>query len=58
MAGLMLCPLALFVMTFAIARGVPVVGIVFVPNMMVFVAVTLTCLLDLSLHFPAIEAVV
>jgi nickel/cobalt exporter len=49
MAGLIPCPLTLFVMTFAMARGVPVAGVLFAGTMMVGVAVTLTCVAVLSL---------
>ena len=42
MAGLIPCPLTLFVMTFAISRGVPQAGIAFAVTMMIGVAVTLS----------------
>jgi ABC-type nickel/cobalt efflux system permease component RcnA len=42
MAGLVPCPLTLFVMTYAIARGVPAVGIAFAATMMLGVALTLS----------------
>ena len=41
MAGLVPCPLTLFVMSFAIARGVPAAGILFAGTMIVGVALTL-----------------
>ncbi|WP_340120180.1 hypothetical protein [Pelagibius sp. 7325] len=41
-AGLIPCPLTLFVMTFAVARGVPEAGLVFAVVMMAGVAVTLS----------------
>ena len=41
MAGLVPCPLTLFVMTFAISRGVPEAGVAFAAVMMAGVAVTL-----------------
>lgn len=41
-AGLIPCPLTLFVMTFAIARGVPEAGLVFAVAMMGGVAITLS----------------
>ena len=41
MAGLIPCPLTLFVVTFAIARGVPEAGIAFAITMMIGVAVVL-----------------
>lgn len=49
MAGLIPCPLTLFVMTFAIARGVPAAGILFAGTMMIGVAVTLSCVAILSI---------
>ncbi|MFI0845568.1 sulfite exporter TauE/SafE family protein [Mesorhizobium sp. IMUNJ 23232] len=49
MAGLIPCPLTLFVMTFAIARGVPAAGIMFAGTMMIGVAVTLSCVAILSI---------
>jgi len=42
MAGLVPCPLTLFVMTFAISRGVPQAGVAFAVTMMVGVAVILS----------------
>lgn len=42
MAGLIPCPLTLFVMTFAISRGVPEAGIAFAFTMMLGVALTLS----------------
>ncbi|PLU08049.1 nickel/cobalt transporter [Sinorhizobium medicae] len=42
MAGLIPCPLTLFVMTFAISRGVPEAGIMFALVMMTGVALTLS----------------
>lgn len=42
MAGLIPCPLTLFVMTFAISRDVPAAGIAFAATMMVGVAATLS----------------
>lgn len=41
MAGLIPCPLTLFVMSFAMSRGVPVAGVLFAVVMMLGVAVTL-----------------
>ena len=49
MAGLVPCPLTLFVMTFAIARGVPAAGILFAGTMMIGVAITLSCVAVLSI---------
>jgi nickel/cobalt exporter len=49
MAGLIPCPLTLFVMTFAIARGVPAAGILFAGTMMIGVALTLSCVAVLSI---------
>ena len=49
MAGLIPCPLTLFVMTFAIARGVPAAGILFAGTMMIGVALTLSCVAILSI---------
>lgn len=49
MAGLIPCPLTLFVMTFAIARGVPAAGILVAGTMMIGVAVTLSCVAILSI---------
>ncbi|WP_095081714.1 ABC transporter permease [Mesorhizobium sophorae] len=42
MAGLIPCPLTLFVMTFAISRGVPQAGVAFAVTMMLGVACTLS----------------
>lgn len=42
MAGLIPCPLTLFVMTFAITRGVPQAGVAFAVTMMLGVAATLS----------------
>ena len=42
MAGLIPCPLTLFVMTFAVSRGVPEAGIAFAALVMVGVALTLS----------------
>ncbi len=42
MAGLIPCPLTLFVMTFAITRGVPQAGVAFAVTMMLGVAFTLS----------------
>ena len=49
MAGLIPCPLTLFVMTFAIARGVPAAGVLFAGAMMIGVALTLSCVAILSI---------
>ena len=51
MAGLIPCPLTLFVMTFAISRGVPAAGILFAITMMAGVALTLSCVAVLSIVF-------
>ncbi|MER8719856.1 sulfite exporter TauE/SafE family protein [Mesorhizobium sp. M0999] len=51
MAGLIPCPLTLFVMTFAISRGVPAAGILFAITMMLGVALTLSCVAILSILF-------
>lgn len=51
MAGLIPCPLTLFVMTFAISRGVPGAGILFAITMMLGVALTLSCVAILSILF-------
>ncbi|ESW96805.1 ABC transporter permease [Mesorhizobium sp. LSJC268A00] len=51
MAGLIPCPLTLFVMTFAISRGVPGAGILFAITMMVGVALTLSSVAVLSILF-------
>jgi len=42
MAGLIPCPLTLFVMTFAMSRGVPVAGVLFAVVMMFGVMATLS----------------
>jgi len=49
MAGLIPCPLTLFVMSFAIARGVPAAGVLFAGTMMIGVAVTLSAVAILSI---------
>ncbi|HQS49876.1 MAG TPA: ABC transporter permease, partial [Xanthobacteraceae bacterium] len=41
-AGLIPCPLTLFVMTFAISRGVPEAGVAFAVTMMIGVALVLS----------------
>ncbi|RWN65045.1 MAG: ABC transporter permease [Mesorhizobium sp.] len=51
MAGLIPCPLTLFVMTFAMSRGIPGAGILFAITMMVGVALTLSCVAVLSILF-------
>ncbi|RUU03178.1 ABC transporter permease [Mesorhizobium sp. USDA-HM6] len=51
MAGLIPCPLTLFVMTFAIARGVPWAGLVFAVAMMAGVAITLGIVVVLAVLF-------
>ncbi|RWQ20796.1 ABC transporter permease [Mesorhizobium sp.] len=51
MAGLIPCPLTLFVMTFAISRGVPGAGILFAITMMLGVALTLSCVAIASILF-------
>lgn len=51
MAGLIPCPLTLFVMTFAIARGVPGAGLVFAVAMMAGVAITLGIVVALAVLF-------
>lgn len=51
MAGLIPCPLTLFVMTFAISRGIPGAGLLFAITMMVGVALTLSCVAVLSILF-------
>lgn len=40
-AGLIPCPLTLFVMTFAMARGVPEIGLAFAASMLIGIAITL-----------------
>ncbi|WP_435053078.1 hypothetical protein [Mesorhizobium australicum] len=49
LAGLAPCPLTLFVMTFAIVRGVPVAGLLFAGTMMIGVAITLCGVAVLSI---------
>jgi len=49
MAGIIPCPLTLFVMTFAITRGVPVAGLLFAGTMMIGVALTLSAVAILSI---------
>ena len=49
LAGLIPCPLTLFVMTFAIARGVPAAGILFAGTMVIGVALTLSAVAILSI---------
>jgi ABC-type nickel/cobalt efflux system permease component RcnA len=49
MAGLVPCPLTLFVMTFAMTRGVPVAGLLFAVTMMIGVAFTLSSVAILSI---------
>ncbi|RVG03265.1 nickel/cobalt transporter [Sinorhizobium meliloti] len=51
MAGLIPCPLTLFVMTFAITRGVPEAGIMFAVVMMTGVALTLSCVALATVFF-------
>ncbi|RVB77438.1 MULTISPECIES: sulfite exporter TauE/SafE family protein [unclassified Mesorhizobium] len=51
MAGLIPCPLTLFVMTFAMSRGIPGAGILFAITMMVGVALTLSCVAVLAILF-------
>jgi nickel/cobalt exporter len=48
-AGLVPCPLSLFVMVMALARGVPEAGLVFVAGMMAGVALTLAAVAALTL---------
>jgi nickel/cobalt transporter (NicO) family protein len=50
-AGLIPCPLTLFVMTFAIGRGVPQAGILFAIAMMIGVFLTLSAVAVLSVSF-------
>lgn len=50
-AGLIPCPLTLFVMTFAILRGVPEAGIAFAGTMLVGVALVLTVVAVLAVLF-------
>jgi nickel/cobalt exporter len=49
MAGLVPCPLTLFVMTFAMTRGVPAAGLLFAGTMMIGVALTLAVVGVLSI---------
>jgi ABC-type nickel/cobalt efflux system permease component RcnA len=49
MAGLVPCPLTLFVMTFAMTRHVPVAGLLFAGTMMIGVALTLSGVAILSI---------
>lgn len=58
MAGLIPCPLTLFVMTFAIARGVPWAGIVFAIAMMAGVAITLGIVVGLAVLFRRGSAII
>lgn len=51
MAGLIPCPLTLFVMTFAISRGVPEAGIAFAVTMMAGVALTLSAVALITVFF-------
>lgn len=51
MAGLIPCPLTLFVMTFAITRGVPQAGIAFAVTMMMGVALTLSAVAIVTVFF-------
>lgn len=51
MAGLVPCPLTLFVMTFAIAKGVPQAGIAFALCMMIGVAFTLSVVAGATIFF-------
>ena len=51
MAGLIPCPLTLFVMTFAVSRGVPEAGIAFAVVMMAGVAATLSAVALASVAF-------
>ncbi|ATU94305.1 ABC transporter permease [Phyllobacterium zundukense] len=51
MAGLIPCPLTLFVMTFAITRGAPEVGVAFAAMMMIGVALTLSTVAFASVFF-------
>ena len=50
-AGLVPCPLTLFVMTFAIARGVPSAGVAFAATMMLGVALTLSTVATATVLF-------
>jgi nickel/cobalt exporter len=51
MAGLIPCPLTLFVMTFAMARGVPEAGFAFAVTMMAGVAATLSLVAVAAVSF-------
>ncbi len=51
MAGLIPCPLTLFVMTFAISRGVPEAGVAFAATMMTGVALTLCAVALVTVFF-------
>jgi nickel/cobalt exporter len=51
MAGLIPCPLTLFVMTFAMIRGVPEAGIAFAVTMMAGVAFTLSAVALVTVFF-------
>ncbi len=50
-AGLIPCPLTLFVMTFAMSRGVPEAGIMFALVMMLGVALTLSAVVVTAVFF-------
>jgi ABC-type nickel/cobalt efflux system permease component RcnA len=50
-AGLIPCPLTLFVMTFAMSRGVPEAGIMFALVMMLGVALTLSAVAVTAVFF-------
>ena len=50
-AGLIPCPLTLFVMSFAISRGVPEAGLVFAVAMMMGVGATLSAVVLLAAVF-------
>jgi len=51
MAGLIPCPLTLFVMTFALSRGVPIAGVAFALTMMAGIAVILSAVALASVVF-------
>ena len=51
MAGIVPCPLTLFVMTFAIARGVPQAGVAFACAMMVGIALVLASVSIVAILF-------
>jgi len=51
MAGLIPCPLTLFIMTFAISRGVPEAGVAFAVTMMLGVALTLSIVAAAAILF-------